>query len=58
MSNYTSKIATMGTINAAIAPSSDLIQQLLCNTKGYVNDEQLLLLAPYCNPCSRKNITY
>ena len=27
--SYTSMISTMGTMNAAIAPSSDLIQQLL-----------------------------
>ena len=32
MLNYTSIMATIGTMNAAIAPSSDSIQQLLLYT--------------------------
>ena len=32
---YTSIMATMGTMNAAIAPSSDSIQQLMDNSREY-----------------------
>ena len=36
MLNYTSIMATMGTMNAAIAPSFDSIQQLLLYTVAYI----------------------